>query len=122
MNTKLAVAVILAALATGFCLGRVLRPVRVVEVEIAPEPVDNQIAFYVDYLASLNYTVTPQNCRVMDYELVTMNELLWLLETANATECFVDYGSEPMWGVFLGVRPKIWFAFDGTYWQWRPPR
>jgi hypothetical protein len=108
-------------IAIGMILGIIIfsyiQPVR--EVEIAPKSPANALDFYVDYLRSLNYTVVEKELRVNDYRTVqNFNEFLWILKTANITECYFDH-SYPLTLFTARELSKLWIQFDGIYWELR---
>jgi len=96
-----------------FCI----QPVR--EVEIAPKPPANALDFYVDYLKSLNYTITEKELHINNYrEVKTLNEFLWILKAGNFTECYYEPSYPGTWFT-LSSTAKLWIQFDGIYWELR---
>lgn len=91
--------------------------------EISPRSGENVLDFYVTYLESHGYTVTSKNLSVNEFrQIQDFKELLWLLKYANFTECYVDYGYDKPVFIFEQSRfrvPKLWFQFDGVYWELR---
>jgi len=124
-KSKLWVYVITLVFFVGFVSGIItyafMRPVK--EVEISPEPGANVLDFYVNYLKAHGYNVTIQELAVNDYrEVKDFKEFLWLLEYCNFTECYVDYGCDErvfLFGESCYRVPKLWFQFDGVYWELR---
>lgn len=95
-------------------------PARVIEVEISPQQPDNALQFYVDRLKAYNYTVTEMDLATNTYETVeSFNEFLWLLEYANFTECYVDYGKAGFPILAKSRQPKLWIQLDGIFWELR---
>lgn len=92
-------------------------------VEISPRAGKNVLDFYVVYLKAQGYEVVSQNLSVNDFRQVEdFKEFLWLLEYGNFTECYVDYGYDErlfIFGTSTYRVPKIWFEFDGVYWELR---
>lgn len=109
----------------GFAIGikvyNFICPVK--EVEISPRAGANVLDFYVVYLKAQGYEVISQNLSVNDFrEVEDFKEFLWLLEYGNFTECYVDYGFDQpvfIFGERLYRVPKLWFEFDGVYWELR---
>jgi len=120
---KTSVTIVFSMLVIGIVIGAIsgvlsfatMVPVKYVEIE--PKAPESALEFYVAYLNDNNYTVTEKALSVNEYErLESFNEFLWILETANATQCFVDYG----YGRLFGYRvPKLWIQYDGIYWELR---
>jgi hypothetical protein len=121
MSKASAVATLFLFILIGMVLGATvffcIQPVR--EVEIAPKPPANALDFSVDYLRSLNYTVTEKELHVNDYRQVqTINEFLWILKAGNFTECY--YEPSYSGNLFsLSSTAKLWIQFDGIYWELR---
>lgn len=109
----------------GFVIGIIVYgficPVK--EIEISPRGGENVLDFYVSYLRAEGYAVLMQNLSVNDFRQVEdFKEFLWLLEYGNFSECYVDYGyGEPplVFGYSKYRVPKLWFEFDGVYWELR---
>jgi len=124
-KSKLWLFVIALAILFGFVMGIVthglISPVK--EIEISPRSGENVLQFYVDYLKAHGYNVTIQELHVNDYrEVEDFKEFLWVLQSGNFSECYVDYG-EVEQGFLFGKRtlhiPKLWVQFDGVYWELR---
>jgi len=85
----------------------------------APEDPEQRLKFYANLLEYKNIAVTEKALAVNEYETVdSFNEFLWLLETANSTECYVDYGKTPTF-FSKGRSKKLWVQYDGIYWELR---
>lgn len=95
-------------------------PTRIIEVEISPQEPDNALQFYVDYIKAHNYSVTEMDLKTNDFQTVeNINQFLWLLEYANTTECYVDYGKFGFPLLEISRQAKLWIQMDGIYWQFR---
>jgi len=124
-QTKLWICAIALGVLLGFIIGMLayalMCPVK--EVEISPRAGENVLDFYVNYLKAQGYGVISQNLSVNDFrEVEDFKEFLWLLEYGNFIECHVDYGYDEAVFVFGQSRyrvPKLWFQFDGVYWELR---
>ena len=116
---------LILGLVLGFAIGIVsyafIHPVEY--VEISPRQGQNFLDFSVVYLKAHGYEVITQNLSVNDFRQVEdFKEFLWLLEYGNFTECYVDYGYDQpviIWGTSKYRVPKLWFEFDGVYWELR---
>lgn len=116
---------LILGLVFGFAIGimvyNFMCPVK--EIEISPRAGANVLDFYVNYLKAQGYEVISQNLSVNDFrEVEDFKELLWLLECGNFTECYVDYGCHEqnfLFGPRLLRASKLWFEFDGVYWELR---
>jgi len=112
-----AILLVIVSSIISFYVGTEFYPV---EVEISPKQPDNALEFYVDYLESLNYTVTEQDLSTNIYETVdNFNEFLWLLEYGGFKECYVDYGKIDFCFLKITRGEKLWLQLDGVYWELR---
>ena len=124
--TKTGIAIIVVMLCishvVAFTIGAIVLP-RYREIEIYHEMMavrpEDPWDFYIAILKEEGYNITKKELSVNEYEALSFEEFLWLLEVAEVSECYYDDGSWEGTFPFIRRTEKLWIQIDGIYWEVR---
>lgn len=71
---------------------------------------------YFDSLKAHGISIINQTLRVSDYKEVDFTEFIVVLKAAGSSVCYYDQGSTGLFS--LGAR-KLWYQYDGIYYEVR---